>query len=187
MRAETLWRIATKPESTNPPDVDEVFFGYRPADKYWFKQDPPSRVPTPAVDNSDEELEEHDNEAHREDPVAAAATMDRVPAAATMNEGDLDGTRTNNTEQVYDFPEFISLFHKITSGSMEEWMIHAVPPPETHESRNEDPSVSYSDVTMAALELKFLSSKSSAEERHMAAQLCSSSLVGNNAIGIHSL
>ncbi|KAL3676960.1 hypothetical protein R1sor_026908 [Riccia sorocarpa] len=165
MRAETLWRIATKPESTNPSDLDEVYFGYRPADRYWFRQRPPVTVPMATGDNRDVELEELDKEcqtsnplptptandrppasprsndktARTADPVTAAATYsDRTRAPPTMSATDLDDERTNNNEDIHDYPEFISLFGEITCGSMEEWMIPAVPPPETHESRNAD-------------------------------------------------
>ncbi|KAL3676961.1 hypothetical protein R1sor_026909 [Riccia sorocarpa] len=133
--------------------------------RYWFRQRPPVTVPMATGDNSDAELEELDKEcqtsnplptptandrppasprsndktARTADPVTAAATYsDRTRAPPTMSATDLDDERTNNNEDIHDYPEFISLFGEITCGSMEEWMIPAVPPPETHESRNAD-------------------------------------------------
>ncbi|KAL3689409.1 hypothetical protein R1sor_015718 [Riccia sorocarpa] len=82
-----------------------------------------------AADNSDAELREDENHRKQVDPEPAAARMDREG----VNGGD-----TTTNEQVHDFPEFMSLFGEITSGSMEEWMIPPIPPPETHKSRNAD-------------------------------------------------
>ncbi|KAL3691591.1 hypothetical protein R1sor_005242 [Riccia sorocarpa] len=118
IRAETLWRLATQPESTKPVDVDEVYFGFRPPKRYFYQPDESfhhTRVfPDPDQGRMPPEDcgSQHGGEQHPLDPP--------TPRTDRHQKQNSSADTGHDNE---DCPEFISLFRELTSGSMQEWMI----------------------------------------------------------------